>query len=123
MGWGEFILQYQFNELDERMSKLEKAQNITKTAEETAVELDGDMSMDSKLIGNFITQKVAVAMVERTRQYKNKIKEPEKGGRDRLSGESRPKNSTRGGGRASKKKKTPQTQPNTKSRPPHKSVS
>ena len=24
-GWGEFILQYQFNELDDRMSKLEKA--------------------------------------------------------------------------------------------------
>ena len=39
--WGEFIQQYQFNELDDRMSKLEKGQNITKTAEETAVELDG----------------------------------------------------------------------------------
>ena len=36
-GWGDFILQYQFNELDDRMSKLEKGQNITKTAEETAV--------------------------------------------------------------------------------------
>ena len=24
LGWGEFILQYQFNELDDRMSKLEK---------------------------------------------------------------------------------------------------
>ena len=32
-GWGEFIQQYQFNELDDRMSKLEKGQNITKTAE------------------------------------------------------------------------------------------
>ena len=39
-GWGEFITQYQFNELDDRMSKLEKGQTITKTAEETAVELD-----------------------------------------------------------------------------------
>ena len=44
---GEFILQYQFNKLDDRMSKLEKGQNITKTAEETAVELDGEMSMDA----------------------------------------------------------------------------
>ena len=34
------MLQYQFNELDNRISKLEKGQNITKTAEETAVELD-----------------------------------------------------------------------------------
>ena len=32
-GWGEFIQQYQFNELDDRMSKLKKGQNITKTAE------------------------------------------------------------------------------------------
>ena len=41
MGWGEFIMQYQFNELDDKMSKIEKGQNITKTAEETAVDLDG----------------------------------------------------------------------------------
>ena len=53
--WGEFILQYQFNELNDRISKLEKGQNITKTAEETDVELDGEMSMDSELIGKFIT--------------------------------------------------------------------
>ena len=38
--WGEFILQYQFNALDDRMSKLEKGKNITKTAEEISVELD-----------------------------------------------------------------------------------
>ena len=36
---------HQFNELDDRMSKLEKGQNITKSEEETAVELDGKMSM------------------------------------------------------------------------------
>ena len=47
------------------MSKLEKGQNITKTAEETAVELDGDMSMDAKLIGKFINQQVAVAMADK----------------------------------------------------------
>ena len=74
MGWGEFILQYQFNELDDRMSKLEKGQNINKTAEETAVELDREMSMDAKLIGKFITQQVAVAMAEKTKQYEKKIK-------------------------------------------------
>ena len=68
-GWREFILQYQFNELDDRMSKLEKGQDITKTAEETAVELDGDMSMDAELIGKFATQQVAVAMAEKTKQY------------------------------------------------------
>ena len=29
--WGEFMPQYQFNELNDRMSKLEKGQNITKS--------------------------------------------------------------------------------------------
>ena len=33
LGWGEFITQYNFNELDDRISKLEKGQTITKTAE------------------------------------------------------------------------------------------
>ena len=74
LGWGEFIQQYQFNELDDIMSKLEKGQNITKTAEETAVELDGEMSMDAELIGKFITQQVAVAMAEKKKQYEEKIK-------------------------------------------------
>ena len=74
MGWGEFIQQYQFNELDEIMSKLEKGQNITKTVEETAVELDGEMSMDAEFIGKFITQQVAVAMAEKKKQYEEKIK-------------------------------------------------
>ena len=73
-GWEEFITQYKFNELDHRMSKLEKVQNITKTAEETAVELDGEMYMDAKLIGKFITQKVAVAMAKKSKEYENKIK-------------------------------------------------
>ena len=45
------MLQYHFNELDDRMSTLEKGQNITKTAEETSMELDGEMSMDADLIG------------------------------------------------------------------------
>ena len=85
-GWGEFKLQYQFNDLDDRMSKLEKGQNITKTAEETAVELDRKMSMDVELIRKFITQQVAVAMAEKTRQYEKNIKKLEKGGRDRVSG-------------------------------------
>ena len=38
-GWGEFITQYYFNKLDNRMLKLEKGKTITKTAEETAVAL------------------------------------------------------------------------------------
>ena len=33
LGWEEFILQYQFNELDDRMLKHKKCRNITKTAE------------------------------------------------------------------------------------------
>ena len=56
------------------MSKLEKGQNITKTAEETSVELNGDMSMGTKLIGKFITQQNAVAMDNKTKQYEKKIK-------------------------------------------------
>ena len=105
------------------MSKLEKSQNITKTTEETAVEIDGEMSMDAKLIGKFITRQVAVAMAENKKQYEKKIKKLEKGGRDRVSGELTTKNGTRVGGRAYKKKKISQTQTNTKSRPPQKSVS
>ena len=87
-GWREFMLQYQFNELDERIPKLEKSQNITKTSEETAVELDGEMSIDAETIGKFITQQVAVAIAENTKQYEKKIKTLEKGGRYRVSGES-----------------------------------
>ena len=73
-GLGEFILQYQYNKLDDRMSKLEKGQNITNTAEETAVELNGEMSMDTDLISKLITQQVSVAMAENTKQYEKKIK-------------------------------------------------
>ena len=98
------MLQYQFNELDDRMSKLEKGQNITKTAEETAVELEEEMSMDAKIIRKFITQQVAVATADNTKNYENKIKKSEKGVRDRVSGESSSKNGTRGGGHASNKK-------------------
>ena len=122
-GWGEFILQYQFNELDDRIPKLEKGQNITKIAEETAAELAREMSMDADPIGKFITQQVAVMMAEKTKKYEKKIKKHGKGGRDRVSEQSTKKNDTRGGGCASKKKKTSQTQTNTKSRPLQKSAS
>ena len=49
-GWGVFIQQYQFNKLDDRISKLEKGQNENKSAEETSVELDSEMSMGIRLI-------------------------------------------------------------------------
>ena len=39
-GWKEFMLQYKYNLLYDRMSKIEKGQNINKIAEETAMELD-----------------------------------------------------------------------------------
>ena len=74
LGWWEFIQQYQFNELDDRISKLEKGQNVTKTTEETAVELDREMSMDAELIGKFITQQVAAAMADKSKKYEKKIK-------------------------------------------------
>ena len=70
--------QYQFNELDDRMSKLEKGQNITKLMEETAVELEGEILMDSKLVGNFITQKVTAAMAEKKNSMKRQIKTGER---------------------------------------------
>ena len=63
--------------------------------------------MDADLIGKFITQQVAVVMAEKKKQYEEKIKKLEKGGRDRVLGESTTKNGTRGGGRALKKKKHP----------------
>ena len=68
------------------MSKLKKCQNVNKSAEETAVKLDGKMPMDAKLIGKFITQQVAVAMDEKKKQYEKKIKKLEKGGKDGLLG-------------------------------------
>ena len=116
------MLHYQFNELDDRISELKKGQNITKTAEETAMDLDGETSMNAELIGKFITQQIAVAISEKTKQYEKKIIKYEKGGRYRVSGESSSKNSTRGGERASKKKKTSTTQTNIKSIPPQKSA-
>ena len=64
--------QYQYNDLDDRMSKLEKGQNVTKSTEETAVELYGEMPMNDKLIGKFITQQVAAAMAEKTKQYEKR---------------------------------------------------
>ena len=87
------------------------------------MELDREMSMDAELISKSITQQVAVAMAEKTKQYENKIKILEKGERDIVSGNSSSKNGTRGGGRASRKKKTSTTQTITKSRPPQKSAS
>ena len=78
--------QYQFNELDDIMLKLEKGQKITKSAEETAVELDREMSMDAELIGKFTTQQVAATMAVKTKQYEKK--KMEKGVKDGVSGES-----------------------------------
>ena len=72
-GWGVFIQQYQINELGKRMSKLEKYQNVNKSAEETGVELDDEMSMDAELISKFITQQVAATMTENTKQCENKV--------------------------------------------------
>ena len=46
------------------MSKLEEGQHVNKYAEETAVELDGEISMGAELISRFITQQVAVAMTK-----------------------------------------------------------
>ena len=57
--------QYHFKNLDDIMSRLEKGQTVTKSAEETAVELEGEMSMDAKLIGKYITQQVAAAMADK----------------------------------------------------------
>ena len=56
------------------MSKLEKGQNITKTAEETAMSLDKKMSLDSELIVKLITQQVEVEITKKTKQYEKKIK-------------------------------------------------
>ena len=79
--------------------------------------------MNAKLIGKFITQQVAVMMADKTNQYEKKIKKLEKGRRDRVSGESSPKNGTGARVRAFKKKKISQTESNTKSIPPQKSAS
>ena len=69
--------------------------------------LDGEMSIDAKLIGKFITQQVAVILAENSREYEKKIKKLEKGGKDNVKGESTRKNGARGGGRASRKTSNP----------------
>ena len=56
------------------------------------MELNGEMSMDAKLMGKFITHQVAVTMAEKTKEYEKKTKKLEKGGRERVSGESTEKN-------------------------------
>ena len=71
--WGVCMQQYQFNELDKRMLKLEKVQNVTKSTEETAVELDSEMSINTKLIGKFITQQIIDTMAGSTKQYEKKL--------------------------------------------------
>ena len=77
--------------------------------------------MYAKLIGKFITQQVAVAIAESSREYEKKIKKLEKCRKDKVSGESSQKNGTRGGVRASKKNKSSKTQTTTKSCHPQKS--
>ena len=66
------MLYYQFNELEYIMSKIEKGHNITNIAEETDMELDGEMSMEAELIGKFITQQVAVTMAENENSMKRR---------------------------------------------------
>ena len=66
LGWDVFIQLYHFNDLDNRISKLKKGQNLNKPAEETDVELDGEISMDAEIIGKFITQQVADAINKKT---------------------------------------------------------
>ena len=65
LGWGVFIQKYQFNDLDDHMLKLEKGQNVNKSAEEISVELDNEISIDAKLIRKFITKKVEAAMAQK----------------------------------------------------------
>ena len=77
------------------MSKLEKGQNITKTAEETAMRLDEKMSMDAKLIVKLITQQVEVEMTKNTKQYEKKIKNWRKAEKTEFW-ESRPQKTVRG---------------------------
>ena len=43
----------------------QKLQNMNKSAEETALELDSEISLDTELIKKFITQQVAAAMARR----------------------------------------------------------
>ena len=103
------------------MSKLQKGQNVNKSAEETAAELDGEISMDSKLIGKFITQQVSATMTEKTKHYETKIKNW--GKLERMDYWESKKKETRGGGCASRKTKKFTTQTTTKSKTHKKSAS
>ena len=80
-GWSVFIRQFQFNELDDHMSKLKKVQNVNKSAEETSEELYGKISMDAELNGKYTTQQVAAAMAEKKNSTKRNFKNWRKVGR------------------------------------------
>ena len=85
------------------MSKLEKGQNINNSAEETAVELDGKIDGRRVNFQSSSHNKSQPLWMRKTNSMKRKLK-LEKCRKDGLSGK-REKNGTRGGGRASKKKK------------------
>ena len=78
LGRGEFMQQYQFNELDNRMSKLKTGQTVTKYAEETAMELDSEISIGAKLVGRYIIQQVAFAMPKHFFIMKRQLKTGER---------------------------------------------
>ena len=56
------------------MSNLKKSKNVNKSAEGTDMELDGEMSMNTKLISKFITEQGVSPMAKNIKQYEKKIK-------------------------------------------------
>ena len=68
--WEVLKQQYQFNDLENRIPKLDKGKQVNKSMEEKALELNRDIYVDAKLIGKFITQQVAAAMAKKKNVYK-----------------------------------------------------
>ena len=76
--------QYHFNQLENRKCKPKKGQNVNKFAEETAVELYSEMSMDAKLTVKYITQQVSAPMAGKKELYEKRNKKLEKCGKYRV---------------------------------------
>ena len=60
------------------MSEFEKGQNVNNSVEETAVELDGEISVYADFLDKFIPQQVSSALAKKPKQYEKKIKTGER---------------------------------------------
>jgi len=109
--WSKFLKQAEENATDDRLARLSKSQAVVKSAEETALEIDSEMSMNAENMSRYIDQKISSGVAAKTKDLERKLARIEKSN-TRGGSTSNPtdssKNRTRGQGGATKKKKSAQ---------------